>query len=151
MLARSSGLVVLCGPAGVGKTTVANVLGRHGAVTMLGDLRLPDELSAALHRAEHAVVAAVVRSGESLGLARRWQDMGIAHGLLERASLAVVTLRRLPRASPRTDAPDDILVVEVLEPGGVLRTSSLVEEVRALVATGLVTEEAARFNVPDYA
>jgi ABC-type cobalamin/Fe3+-siderophores transport system ATPase subunit len=64
-------MLVICGPSGVGKTTLAEVLARHTGATMLGDVRMPGEIAAALSQAELASVVAVVRSGESLGLFAR--------------------------------------------------------------------------------
>lgn len=149
---RSCGLLVVCGPAGAGKTALGEVLARYPypRASMLGDLRMPDEITAGLNQAERAVVVAVVRSGESAGLSLRWRDMGIPQVLIERASLMTATLRRLPRANPGAAVETDLLVVEVLGPDGTLLTGSLVDEAKGLVAAGLVTEESARFQVPGY-
>jgi hypothetical protein len=147
--ARATGMLVVCGPAGAGKTTLAALLEAHAGLPMLGDLRMPDEIGAALRRAEHQAVVAVVRSGESTGLSTRWNDMGIPAELVEKASVTTATVRRLPRIAP-AGAPSDVLAVEVLGPDRALRTRSLVEETRALVSAGLVTVEAARLSVVGY-
>jgi hypothetical protein len=76
--------------------------------------------------------------------------MGIALGQVERASVTTVTLRRLPRLGSHGADVTDLLVVEVLGPDGALLTGSLVDEATALVAAGLTTAEAARFNVPGF-
>jgi hypothetical protein len=151
VVGRPAGLVVLCGPTGVGKTSLGDVLAQLARVKMLGDLRMPHEIVGGLHQAESEVVVAVVRSGESRGLSLRWRDMGIPVALVHRASVATVTLRRLPRLTPVAGASTHLLVVEVLGPDGCLLTGSLVEEARTLVSAGLATEEAARSSVPEYA
>lgn len=146
---RPAGMVVICGPAGAGKTTLAEVLKEHATMAMLGDLRMPEDIVEALRRAERDPVVGVVRSGESLRLSSRWHDMGIPHDLISRASVTTVTLRRLPRAEPSVP-PSDVLIVEVLGPSGDALTPSLAEEAKALVSAGIVSDHAARFHVPGY-
>lgn len=150
-VARRAGGIFICGPAGAGKTTVAELVASHPGVVLLGDLRMRDEIAAALREAARTVVVAVVRSGESLGLSARWQEMGVPQALIEGAQLTVVTLRRLPGLSSGTACSRDLHVVEVIGPRGVLLSASLAEEARALVSAGLVTDEAARLHVPGYA
>ena len=144
---RDKGLVVLCGPAGVGKTTLAEALARVGGARLLGDLRFEDEVRAALWEAQKETRIAVVRSGESTRLRARWGDMGISTEEIDRADVVTVTLRRLRRV---VAASADLLVVEVLATDGSRMTGSLVEEAAALVSAGLATASAARFDVPDY-
>jgi len=154
---RAQGMIVFCGPAGVGKTTLAQLLvsaQRHGVMHWLGDLRLPDEIGEALAQAERESVVAVVRSGQSRGLRDRWSDMGLVATLVDRASVFTVTLRRLARAgTEHARSPSkmvDVLVLEILGPDGSAVTGSLADEARALVAAGVTTADEARFNVPDY-
>ena len=116
---REAGMAVLCGPAGVGKTRMAEFLQQSAGLTMLGDLRTHEDIVEALRRAEADAVVGVVRSGESFGVVSRWDDMGIAQELIARASVATVTLRRLQTGrSPR--ATSDLLLVEVVGPDRLL-------------------------------
>lgn len=74
--------------------------------------------------------------------------MGIPDVLVQQAAVTTVTLRRLP--SSATGHATQFLVVEVLAPDRRLVTGSLVQEAEALVASGLVTDEAARHHVRGY-
>jgi len=149
---RPAGIVVLCGSSGAGKTTLAElILSAHPrpAVAWFGDLRMPDEVAAALARAANESVLAVVRSGESHGLRARWSDMGLASSLVDRASVVTVTLRRLARAHPTALPLPDLLVLEILAADGAFLTGSLDAEAHALVAAGLTTTAEALRNIPD--
>jgi hypothetical protein len=156
---RPRGMIVLCGPVGTGKTTVAQLLVAaqpRAIVHWLGDLRRPEEIGAALARAESAPVVVVVRSGQSRGLRVRWSEMGLAATLVERASVVTATPRRLARVgaarahSPSAPTPPDLLVLEILAPDGTPLTGSLADEARALVTAGVTSAVEARFKVPDY-
>ncbi len=157
--ARSRGLLVFCGPCGVGKTTLAQLVVASRArpiVHWLGDLRMPGEIRNAIVKAVAVPVVAVVRSGESRRLRDRWRDMKIEDAVIDAASVVTVTIRKLrPIATPDatatlTDVLPDRLVVEILAPDGTCLTGSLAEEASALVNAGLVTAEEARFMVPGY-
>jgi hypothetical protein len=118
---RPRGMVVFCGPAGVGKTTLAQLIVAAQCRTLvhwLGDLRMSEEIRAALTLAECEPVVAVVRSGQSTGLRDRWADMALSLELVDRASLVTVTLRRLARIPESRAASPDVFVVEVLAPDG---------------------------------
>lgn len=139
---RASGMVVLCGPAGAGKTLVGSIIASDSHASFVADLRSPDDVADTLQRATQGAVIAVMRSGESSGLRLRWRDMGLSDELMAAACVMTVTLRRLP-ATPR-----ELLVVEVIAPDGSLATGTLAEEVNALVAAGRVADDVARFRVP---
>ncbi|MBN9161956.1 MAG: hypothetical protein BGO98_45040 [Myxococcales bacterium 68-20] len=147
--ARRAGMLIICGPAGVGKTTVAELVERYTGMRRLGDLRTQEEIVEVLRLAEGEAVVGVVRSGESFGLSSRWRDMDIPNELVERASVMTVTLRRLPKA-PAFNATKDLLLAEVLGTDHAPLAGSLAEQAKTLVSAGLVTDEAARFHVPGY-
>lgn len=150
-LDRETGMLVLCGPTGSGKTTLANaLLSRHPGVVAVGDLREPENVCEAFRLARRESVVGIVRSGGSFGLASRWDDMGIPRAVVGRASVITVTLRRPPRASPVEAGSCDILVAEIIGADRVLLTRALAEEAAALVEAGVISEEAARYHVPGF-
>lgn len=148
-------MIVFCGPTGVGKTTLAQLLVAsqpQAVVHWLGDLRMADEVRTALELSARAPVIAVVRSGESMGLRSRWSDMALSRSLINAASVVTATLRRVARRQPEHAPPSapDAFVVEVLAPDGTPLTGSLAAEARALVEAGITSADEARFNVPHY-
>lgn len=157
---RPHGILLFCGPAGMGKTTVAQLVVAARArqvVHWLGDLRMPEEIAAALAKAANEPVVAVVRSGESHGLRSRWKDMELPDALVDHACVVTVTLRRLTRVATSSVVSDsspalpDLLAVEILAPDGTAMTAALAHEARALVAAGMTTDDEARNMVPGYA
>lgn len=142
---RPRGMTVLCGSAGAGKTTIAQIIATGLKLPIgawAGDLRMPGEIAAALKTASREAVIAVVRSGESRKLRQRWSDMDLADALIDSASVVTVTVRRFATSAS--------LVAEVLAPDGTSLTRSLAEQARALVFAGRITHEEARFMVPGY-
>jgi hypothetical protein len=148
-VARRAGLAVICGPAGHGKTTVAEILAATATVEFLGDLRMPDEIRRALVTSAVSPVVAVVRSGQSRGLFRRWDSMGIESEVQQAGRVTVVTLR-LFRPAPAANWPETgprPLIAEVLMPDGAMPSGTLVDQARTLIQRGVIERgEANRFG-----
>jgi general secretion pathway protein E len=141
ILGRSHGLVVICGPAGAGKTTTSETLraqvahnrvsvdlaglatGFHATtstVVLAGDLRSPDDAVRACELAASALVIATMRSGRSSGVLDRLKDMGVPDDVLALAHPAVLTqqlCRRLCRScrTPHIVSSEALMAVGITE------------------------------------
>jgi len=147
-LQRPRGLVVFTGCTGQGKTTLAQIaisrVRRHSMPCFVGDVRSNEDVQSAVDRATRGLVVAVARSGESVALRTRFLSMGLTEEQFKAASIVVVTQRFIRHNN------SGILVIEVLNADEQLVTRSIADEARGLVDRQLITEEEARYNVPNY-